>query len=99
MLLRGSKEFASQNHPLNILRAVVKDADGKAVFQRPLWLGLIGERCDEITPEMAYESYRTRYDIEHFFRFGKQKLLLDAYQTPEVRHEEDWWQFVPLAYT
>lgn len=99
LLLRGSKEFASQNHPLNILRAVVKDADGKPIFQRPLWLGLIGERRDEITPEMAYESYRTRYDIEHFFRFGKQKLLLDAYQTPELTHEENWWRFVPLAYT
>lgn len=99
LLFRGSKEFASQNHPLNILRAVVKDDDGNSVFQRPLWLGLIGERRDEITPEMAYESYRTRYDLEHFFRFGKQKLLLDAYQTPELRHEEAWWQFVPLAYT
>jgi hypothetical protein len=99
LLLRGSKEFASQNHPLNVLRALVKDSDGKPVFQRPLWIGLIGERRDEITPEMAYESYKTRYDIEHFFRFGKQKLLLDAYQTPELKHEEDWWQFVPLAYT
>lgn len=99
LLLRGSKEFASQNHPLHVLRTVVKDAEGKPVFQRPLWIGLIGERRDEITPEMAYESYKTRYDIEHFFRFGKQKLLLDAYQTPELKHEEDWWQFVPLAYT
>ena len=99
LLLRGSKEFASQNHPLNVLRAIVKDPNGQPVFQRPLWIGLIGERRDEITPKMAYESYKTRYDIEHLFRFGKQKLLLNAYQTPEVKHEEDWWRFVPLAYT
>ena len=30
---------------------------------------------------MAYNTYLNRYDIEHFFRFGKQKLLLNAYQT------------------
>ena len=47
---------------------------------------------------MAYNTYLNRYDIEHFFRFGKQKLLLDSYQTPDIAHEEDWWRFVPLAY-
>ena len=56
------------------------------------------ERKDEVSPEMAYNTYLTRYDIEHFFRFGKQKRLLNAYQTPELKHEEDWWKFVPLAY-
>lgn len=98
LLLRGSKKFASQNHPINVVRAIVKDSEGNQVFKRPLWIGLIGERRDEITPEMAYQAYRNRYDIEHFFRFGKQKLLLDSYQTPEIEHEQDWWKFVPLAY-
>ncbi|HAT9921401.1 TPA: hypothetical protein JBE16_14600 [Legionella pneumophila subsp. pneumophila] len=98
LLLRGSKEFASQEHPLNVLKAVVTDSDGTLMFKRPLWVGLIGERRDKVSPEMAYNTYLNRYDIEHFFRFGKQKLLLDSYQTPELAHEEDWWKFVPLAY-
>ena len=98
LLLRGSKKFASQNHPINVVRAIVKDSQGSQVFKRPLWIGLVGEQRDEITPEAAYQAYRNRYDIEHFFRFGKQKLLLDSYQTPELEHEQDWWQFVPLAY-
>jgi hypothetical protein len=89
LLLRGSKDFASQEHPLNVLKAVVTDSDGTLMFKRPLWVAL---------PEMAYNTYLNRYDIEHFFRFGKQKLLLDSYQTPELAHEEDWWRFVPLAY-
>lgn len=98
LLLRGSKDFASQEHPLNVLKAVVTDGDGTPIFKRPLWVALIGERRDEVSLEMAYNTYLNRYDIEHFFRFGKQKLLLDSYQTPELAHEEDWWKFVPLAY-
>ena len=98
LLLRGSKDFASQEHPLNVVKAVVKDNDGALVFKRPLWIGIIGARKDEVSSEMAYNTYLNRYDIEHFFRFGKQKLLLDAYQTPELKHEEYWWKFVPLAY-
>ena len=46
-----------------------------------------------------YSSYRQRFDIEHFFRFGKTRLLLDKIQTPDVQHEEAWWQLVMLAYT
>jgi len=56
------------------------------------------ERKDEVSPEMAYNTYLNRYDIEHFFRFGKQKRLLNAYQTPELKHEEDWWKFEHEAY-
>ena len=32
-------------------------------------------------------------------RFSKQNLLLDAYQTPDVEHEELWWQLCMIAYT
>jgi hypothetical protein len=39
-----------------------------------------------------------RYDLEHFFRFCKQKLLLDKFQTPDDKHEEHWWRLVTLAY-
>jgi hypothetical protein len=36
--------------------------------------------------------------VEHFYRYGKQRLLMAAYQTPIVEHEENWWQIVQLAY-
>ena len=36
--------------------------------------------------------------MEHFFRFGKQKLLLANFQTPDVEREENWWQLVHIAY-
>ncbi len=35
---------------------------------------------------------RQRYDMEHLFRFGKQKLLMTAYSTPDVEHEENWFK-------
>lgn len=44
LLIRGSKDFASQEHPLNVVKAVVTDDCGVAVFKRPLWIALIGEK-------------------------------------------------------
>jgi hypothetical protein len=37
--------------------------------------------------------------LEHLWRFGKQRLLMAAFQTPEVKHEENWVQLTLLAYT
>lgn len=60
---------------------------------------VFGARREEISLIEVWEAYRQRYDVEHFFRFGKQRLLMSAYQTPEVVHEENWWQITALAYT
>lgn len=64
----------------------------------PLLLILSGKRRGEITALDAYQSYRRRFDIEHFFRFAKQKLLFCAYQTPELDHQISWWWFCCMAY-
>ncbi len=63
----------------------------------PLLLILSGKRRREITAMDAYQSYRRRFDIEHFFRFIKQKLLFCAYQTPELDHQVSWWWFCCMA--
>ena len=34
------------------------------------------------------QAYLQLYDLESFFRFGKQKLLLDKFQIPDDEHEE-----------
>jgi DDE superfamily endonuclease len=64
----------------------------------PLLLILLGRRRREITALEAYQSYRRRFDVEHFFRFIKQKLLFCAYQTPELDHQISWWWFCCMAY-
>lgn len=58
----------------------------------------MGNRRDEISLVEVFKAYRQRYDIEHFFRKGFQRLLWDKYQTPDILHEENWWQNVALAY-
>ena len=58
----------------------------------------MGERRQELTLEQIYQAYGSRFDLEHFFRFGKQKLLLVDFQTPEVEREENWWQLAHIAY-
>jgi DDE superfamily endonuclease len=64
----------------------------------PLLLILSGNRRGEITAFDAYQSYRRRFDIEHFFRFIKQKLLFCAYQTPDLDHQISWWWFCCMSY-
>ena len=97
-LLRGSKHYDAREHPLSLLKITVTDTASGQAFKRPLWLSVMGQEREELTLRSIYEYYISRYDIEHFFRFGKTKLLFDKYQTPDVTHEENWWRFSSLAY-
>ena len=99
LVLRGSKKFKGYNHPVTLYQICVTDDQGKAKYKRPLWLVITGERREEISAEEAYDYYISRYDIEHYFRFSKEKLLIDSYQTPSVEHEQNWWKLCALAYT
>jgi len=64
-----------------------------------MWLMLMGDRRAEIDSADAVADYRQRLDQEHFHRFCRQRLLMDAFQTPEIEHEENWIQLVGLADT
>jgi hypothetical protein len=98
MLLRGKRELPMHQHPLTLVRARVFDAQGKLVFARPIWLLVFGQRRREMGVCEVWDAYRQRFDVEHFLRFGKQRLMMDAYQTPDTEHEENWWTLVQLAY-
>jgi hypothetical protein len=98
MVVRGSHHFQSFKHPLNIHQVEVFNEAGDKLFLRPLWIAVFGKRRHEISLEEVYTHYRSRYDIEHLFRFVKTNLLIDKFQTPDVRHEEDWWKLCSLAY-
>ena len=102
MLMTGKRKpviLPMHQHPFTLLRIVlINPESGHPVFKRTMWLIVMGKRRDEINLHDAYHAYRQRYNLEHFFRFGKQKLLLDESQTPDGEHEEAWWQLVHLAY-
>ena len=99
--MRGKRQPAvipMHQYPFTLVRIGLYDAQGHPAFRRPLWLLVVGERRRELSLPAIQQAYAHRYDLEHFFRFGKQKLLLASYQTPEVTHEETWWQLGCLAY-
>jgi len=98
LLMTGTREYPMHQHPFTLIRTRVFNEAGKQVFRRPLWLLMMGQRRNELSLTEGWEAYGRRYDVEHFFRFGKQRLLMTDYQTPEVQHEENWWQIAQLAY-
>lgn len=85
-------------HPFTLVRIVRYDEEGHPLYKRPLWLLVMGHRREELTLMHIVDAYAARFDIEHFFRFGKQKLLLAEFQTPDLQPEENWWQLAHIAY-
>ncbi len=98
VIMQGSKEERTHEHPFDLLRVTVTDKNGKSVYRRPLWVIIVGARRREVRSKDAHIAYGRRYDIEHFFRFGKQRLLLVNSQTCETHHEESWHWIGLLAY-
>jgi hypothetical protein len=101
MLMRGKRKpelLPMHRYPFTLVRIVLYDQEGAQAFRHPLWLIVIGERRHELSVRDVYDAYRQRFDLEHFFRFGKQKLLLDRFQTPDAEREEMWWQLGHIAY-
>jgi len=80
-----------------LLRIHVTDETGNSVWQ-PMWLMIIGDQREQISPTVTYLSFRQRFDVEHLHRFCKQRLLMTKYQTPEMKHEENWIRLVMLSY-
>jgi hypothetical protein len=99
LLMRGKKGFPMHKHPFTLIRVRMLDEQGRPVHERTMWLIVIGKRRHELSLVEAWEAYGQRYDVEHYFRFGKQRLLMATYQTPDVEHEENWMWIVALADT
>lgn len=85
-------------YPFTLVQVIRYDEAGNLACKRPMWLLAIGEQRHELQAHDIYQAYGQRYNLEHFFRFGKQKMLLAGFQTPEDIREEKWWQLVHLAY-
>ena len=98
VVMQGSKDEPTHEHPFDLLRVTVTDDKGKAVYRRPLWVMIAGAKRREVRSKDAQIAYGRRYDIEHYFRFGKQRLGMVASQTCETRHEENWHWIGLLSY-
>src|SRR6476660_4737774 len=72
VIMQGSKDEPTHEHPFDLLRVIVTDNQGKPVYRCPLWLMIAGAKRREVRSNEARIAYGRRYDIEHYFRFGKQ---------------------------
>jgi hypothetical protein len=98
MIMRGTHQSILHDYPFRLLRVRVYKESGELLFKRPLWLIAAGVRRNELSLLEIFNCYRQRFDLEHFFRFGKDRLLMNKIQTPDVNHEEAWWQLTMFAY-
>ncbi len=99
MMVRTQRKKSMKDKPFRLVRIRLLDPlTNQPLFKKSMWLCVWGARRMELSVEEIYWAYRNRYDIEHFFRFGKQKLLLDKYQTPDEDHFQNWMEVVNMAY-
>lgn len=99
MMIRTKRGLNMKDKPFRLISVRLLDPQtGEPIFKRRLWLGIWGQRAGELSLEEIYWAYRQRFDLEHFLRFGKQALLMDSFQTPDVEHLDNWMEIVSLAY-
>lgn len=101
MLMRGEHKpvpIPMHQYPFTLVRIRLFNEKGALAYRNPMWLIVLGEKRRQLNLRHVFAAYNQRYEVEHFFRFGKQRLLLASFQTPEAKHEEQWWLLVHLAY-
>lgn len=79
----------------DVVRIRLYKKNHRPVFKHPIWLAIVGQR--DINTRDVPNVYKRRFDVEHFLRFGKRKLLLNSFQTPKVESEENWIWVTMLA--
>jgi len=72
--------------------------DAVPLFDAPLLLIVSGIRRSQLSGQQVFECYQCRFDIEHFFRFQKQRLLFGGFQTADLRRQCNWWWICLMAY-
>jgi hypothetical protein len=99
MLIRGSRTEKMHDKPFQLISVnVIGVKTNEPVFKKTLWLTVWGQKRNELSLTEIYEAFRLRFDIEFFFRFGKQRLLLAKYQTPKIEHLDNWFHIIELSY-
>lgn len=97
-LVKGRKTNSMKDKPVNYIKAEVYDLKGKKVYKNDLLLCISGKHRNELSAKEVYDYYKSRFDIEHFFKFAKSKLRFDKLQTTDPEIDEDYCMFVMLAY-
>lgn len=98
LLLRSKKGNIMSDKPINLACISTKDKlTGELLFEQEQFIAACGQPKDRLSPQAIFEEYMDRYGIEPLFRFSKQNLFLQSYQTPDKQHLENWFLVVQLA--
>jgi DDE superfamily endonuclease len=97
LCMKGKAELRLYEKTISIFRITVRDDSGELIYQAPLWLAGSGKSIREIALQYIFHAYHLRFNIEHWFRFCKQQLLLDDFQTCDLSHARDWLLFPVIA--
>ncbi len=98
LLMRQKNNIHLNKYPFRLIRITITDENNNPVYKRAMWLMVSGKQRQSLNLMQIWQSYKRRYDIEHFFKFGKTRLLMDKFQTPDTLHEESCWKLSSLAY-
>lgn len=90
-MIRSKNGHNMKDKPFDLVAVEVRDSKSQElVFDKQLFFAIAGEQKAKLATEPAYQAYRHRYDIEPYFRFTKQRLMLQKYQTSIREHFENW---------
>lgn len=98
LLVKGRKKQSMKNNPVNYVKVEVYDLKGSRVYKNDLWLCVSGKKRHLLKAQEVYDYYKSRFDIEHFFKFAKSKMRFDKLQTTNPKIDEDYCMFVMLSY-
>ena len=84
--------------PINFIRAEGLKENDEKKYDRDLWVGVVGKSRDKVTTMNCFKEYADRFDLEHFFKFSKLKLLMDKMQSSDPKKDEDFIFMIGLAY-
>lgn len=98
MLFRARDGCSMLDKPFDLISVEIRDAQTNTlVFKKPMFVALFGPKRDQINTLKAFEIYRKRFDIEPFFRFAKQNMALNGFQTPDQQHLNNWMYVIIMA--
>ena len=98
MAIRTTGGIDMKNTSFRLVRVECYDAKNQElVFKRPLWLSVWGSYQGELSLQEKAESYKSCFEIEKFFRFAKQNLGIDTYQTSCRECLQNWLHITSIT--
>ena len=82
-ICRGSKDYKMSDVEINFVKVEILKENGERKYDRDLWIEVIGKKKADISPIDVYLYYKGRFDVEHLFKFGKSKLLMDKFESSD----------------